>query len=397
VAIPEEHAHLLDLRTDALVCACRACALLGSRFRPVPARVRSLPGLRISDEQWEALQVPVGLAFFTRSTRRGRVVARYPSPAGPTESQLDLAAWAELEAANPGLREIEPDVEALLVNRVGTAGDSLVVSIDRCYELVALVRMHWRGLSGSGCTGGASPGGPRSGAPSPSTSTACAPRRRRAPMPELEFTVEGAAAVPFCAAPTLGVDLRVTNARGDYVHAVALDCQVRIDAPRRLYGDGERDALVGLFGERERWSQTLRSLLWTHAHVSVPPFFAETRVQLPVPCTADLEVLAGRYFRALDGGAVPIGLLFSGTVFYAGESGALTVARIPWSAEARFDLPVSTWRELLDRYFPNTAWLTLRRDVYDRLTAYRDERGLPSLEQALEDLLDGAAHPGVAS
>lgn len=158
--VPDEHAHLLDARTDAIACACRACALLfpgrgaapvevgGARYVPVPARVRALPGPDLSDEQWEALQIPVGLAFFTRSTRQGRLVARYPSPAGPTESQLDLAVWAELEAANPALRELEPDVEALLVNRVGTAADDLLVPIDRCYELVGLVRQHWRGLSG---------------------------------------------------------------------------------------------------------------------------------------------------------------------------------------------------------------------------------------------------------
>lgn len=150
--VPPEHAHLLDLRTDGLACACRACALLfpggGERYRPVPDRVRRLPGPGVSEEQWEALQVPVGLAFFTRSSRLDRLVARYPSPAGPIESRLDLATWAELEAACPGLLEMEPDVEALLVNRVGAAADDLLVPVDRCYELVGLVRRHWRGPSG---------------------------------------------------------------------------------------------------------------------------------------------------------------------------------------------------------------------------------------------------------
>lgn len=151
--LPEEHRHLFEERTEQLACACRACALLftgqaQARYRPVPARVLSLPGFRLDDEVWESLQVPVGLVFFTRSTRRGRVVARYPSPAGPTESQLALGTWAELEAANPVLRGLEPDVEALLVNRVGAARDHLVVPIDRCYALVGLVRMGWRGVSG---------------------------------------------------------------------------------------------------------------------------------------------------------------------------------------------------------------------------------------------------------
>jgi hypothetical protein len=151
--LPQAHAHLLDVQTEVLTCACRACALLftgqaEARYRPVPDRVRSLPGLVLTDEQWESLDVPVGLAFFTRSSRRGRVVARYPSPAGPTESQLGLSTWEELEAANPALRELRPDVEALLVNRVGTAADNLIVPIDRCYALVGLVRMGWKGTSG---------------------------------------------------------------------------------------------------------------------------------------------------------------------------------------------------------------------------------------------------------
>lgn len=151
--ISAEHRHLFDDRTEALACACQACSLLftgqaPARYRPVPTRVLSLPDLVLDEGRWESLDIPVGLAFFARSTRLGRVVARYPSPAGPTESQLSLATWAELEAANPVLAELWPDVEALLVNRVGTAVDNLVVPIDQCYALVGLVRTGWRGTSG---------------------------------------------------------------------------------------------------------------------------------------------------------------------------------------------------------------------------------------------------------
>jgi Family of unknown function (DUF6084) len=210
-------------------------------------------------------------------------------------------------------------------------------------------------------------------------------------MPDLAFAVAAADVVPYCATPTLGFDLRVTNRLPGRVHAVALDCQVRIDAHRRPYQPAERAGLADLFGEPARWGQTLRSLLWTHAHVSVPPFDGETAVQLPVPCTADFNVLAARYFHALGDGDVPVSLLFSGTVFHAGEDGALTVARIPWSAEATFDLPVAAWRRVLDRYFPNTAWLTLRRDAFDRLEEYRSRRGLTSWERALDELLAAAA------
>jgi hypothetical protein len=151
--IAPEHRHLFDDRTEALACACPACALLfagqaRARYRPVPTRVLSLPDLVLDDERWDSLDIPVGLAFFARSSRLGRAVARYPSPAGPTESRLSLATWADLEAANPVLAQLQPDVEALLVNRVGTAVDNLVVPIDQCYALVGLVRMGWRGLSG---------------------------------------------------------------------------------------------------------------------------------------------------------------------------------------------------------------------------------------------------------
>jgi hypothetical protein len=210
-------------------------------------------------------------------------------------------------------------------------------------------------------------------------------------MPDLAFAVEGASAVPYCATPTLGLAVRVTNREAGRVHAVALDCQVRIDAHRRRYGDGERERLTELFGQPARWSQTLRSLLWTHAHASVPPFEGQAVVQLPVPCTADFNVLAAKYFHALDDGKVPVSLLFSGTIFYANEAGALTVARVPWTAEATFELPVATWHELLDLYYPNTAWLTVRMDTFDRLQEYRARRGLATFEQALDELLEAAA------
>jgi len=210
-------------------------------------------------------------------------------------------------------------------------------------------------------------------------------------VPDLTFAVERAEAVAFCVTPTIGVRLRVANRQEDRVHAVALDCQVRIEAQRRRYDDRERQRLAELFGEPARWSQTLRSLLWAHAHVSVPPFEGETTVLLHVPCTADFNVLAARYFNSLDHGTVPVSLLFSGTVFHAGDGGSLTVARIPWSTEATFDLPVSVWHELLDLYYPNTMWLMLRMDSFERLQAYKSSRGLLTWEQALDALLAGAA------
>jgi hypothetical protein len=153
--IPPEHRHLLDLRSRELMCACRACKILfdrgaagGGHYRLVGDRRLSLPGFELDDVSWEELRVPVEMAFFFHHTGEGRVVAFYPSPAGPTESLLELDAWDEIERANPVLRTLEPDVEALLVNRSRGARQYFVVPIEDCYALVGLIRTRWRGLTG---------------------------------------------------------------------------------------------------------------------------------------------------------------------------------------------------------------------------------------------------------
>jgi hypothetical protein len=153
--LESEHRHVADLQTQSLLCACRACAVLlsrsgagGGHYRLVPERRLLLDGFRLGEDRWAALGLPVDLAFFFRSSAAGRVVALYPSPAGATESQLGLDAWDELERDNPVLRGLEPDVEALLVNRAGGAREHYLVPIDECYSLVALIRSTWRGLAG---------------------------------------------------------------------------------------------------------------------------------------------------------------------------------------------------------------------------------------------------------
>jgi hypothetical protein len=150
-AIPVRHSHLLELATRRLQCACIGCTLsLGEsqRFRLVPPHAESLPGFALGEDEWSALQIPIGMAFLYRRAADERPIAVYPSPAGPTEAVLDAAAWARLAAANPVIAELEPDVEALLVNRVQGAREYYRVSIDCCFSLVGLIRRHWRGLSG---------------------------------------------------------------------------------------------------------------------------------------------------------------------------------------------------------------------------------------------------------
>ncbi len=153
VALPAEHPHLVELANRRLRCACEACAILFSshaapKFRRVPRDVAFLPDFRLTDVQWEDLHLPINLAFFLHSTPSGRVVAFYPSPAGATEALPTPDAWEQLAAENPVLRALKPDVEALLVNRLGPAPECYRVGVDRCYALVGLIRTHWRGLSG---------------------------------------------------------------------------------------------------------------------------------------------------------------------------------------------------------------------------------------------------------
>ncbi len=153
IPLAEPHPHLLEVETRRLVCSCDPCAILfehrgAAQYRRVGRRVRYLPDFRMSDAQWESLLIPIGLAFFVRSTPLGRVVAFYPGPAGPAESTLSMRAWTEIETDNPSLHEMEADVEALLVNRVGGAREYYLVPIDQCYRLTGLIRMRWQGLSG---------------------------------------------------------------------------------------------------------------------------------------------------------------------------------------------------------------------------------------------------------
>jgi len=153
--LPEGHRHLVDMETRELSCACRACSLLfdrraagGGHYRLVPDGSFLLEGFELDDTTWEELRIPVDMAFFFHGSREERVLAFYPSPMGPTESLLELDAWADLERANPVLREMEPDVEALLVNRARGARQHFLVPIDECYRLVGLIRTRWRGFTG---------------------------------------------------------------------------------------------------------------------------------------------------------------------------------------------------------------------------------------------------------
>jgi hypothetical protein len=151
--VPPQHRHLLEMPTQRIVCSCDACALrfqdvVEGRFKLIPRDARALPDFAMADLDWENFALPINLAFFFYHTPAKKMMAYYPSPAGATESLLPLVAWDSLVARNAALRKMQPDVEALLVNRAGKARDYFIAPIDKCFELVGTIRMHWRGLSG---------------------------------------------------------------------------------------------------------------------------------------------------------------------------------------------------------------------------------------------------------
>lgn len=216
--------------------------------------------------------------------------------------------------------------------------------------------------------------------------------RKHDSMPDLNFEVVDAEVLSFAAVPSLLFKLRIENGGEEPIRSVALNTQIRIAATQRHYDAAEQEKLLELFGEPHRWGETLRSLLWTHTVLQVQPFSGSTVVDMPVGCTYDLEVVAAKYFNALDDGEVPLEFLFSGTVFYAGEGVGLQVARISWEKEAEFRLPVRLWKEMMDHYFPNSAWIRLRRDAFDRLYDYKVRMGFPTWESAVEALLRASEH-----
>ncbi len=151
LSLAEDHKHLLDLEERRIICVCPTCWSIRSgdaRYRPTGSRTLWLEPFELSDELWASFQIPIGLAFFLRSTSTGGIVALYPSPAGATESELDLVAWDRLVAANPMLEDLDPDAEALIVNRLATPHAHAIAPLDDCYRLVGIIKSTWEGISG---------------------------------------------------------------------------------------------------------------------------------------------------------------------------------------------------------------------------------------------------------
>jgi Family of unknown function (DUF6084) len=211
-------------------------------------------------------------------------------------------------------------------------------------------------------------------------------------MAELTFGCTVARAERYTATPTLSFHLTIAESTGVPVHAIALRCQIRIEPHLRRYSPAEAERLHDLFGDTARWADTVKPIQLTTVSAMVPGFSSLTEIDLPVPCTYDLEVASARYLQGLDDGAIPLLLLFSGTVFLASGEG-FSVELIPWSSEAQFRLPVSVWRELADLHFPGSAWLRCSRQTLDALSAFKATNALPTWDATLTALLAAAGAP----
>jgi hypothetical protein len=207
---------------------------------------------------------------------------------------------------------------------------------------------------------------------------------------ELVFDCTGARPDKYAIVPSMTMVLRISETSGAQVEAIALRCQIRIEPARRRYSPAEAERLTDLFGETQRWADTLRPVQFTTVSVMVPRFSGSTELELPIPLTYDMEIGATRYFAGLEDGEVPLLLLFSGTIFGAAD-GRLSVQQVPWSKEASYRLPVAVWREAIDAHFPNSAWFKVSTHTRDELQRFKTLRALPTWEATVLALLAEAA------
>jgi hypothetical protein len=203
---------------------------------------------------------------------------------------------------------------------------------------------------------------------------------------ELVFDCVGGKPATFAVVPSMSLTLRIAETTGQPVDAIALRCQIRIEPARRRYSADEAERLNDLFGDTARWSDTLKPMQLTTVAAMVPGFTGSTEIDLPVAFTYDLEIGSTRYFTGLEGGEIPLLLLFSGTVFTTLD-GKLQVQQVPWSKEARFRLPLRTWREAIDAHFPDSAWIKMSAGVLDELLAFKSRNALPTWDATLTALL----------
>jgi Family of unknown function (DUF6084) len=209
-------------------------------------------------------------------------------------------------------------------------------------------------------------------------------------MAELVFDCVGARPDKFAVVPSMNLILRIAETTGQRIDAIALRCQIRIEPARRHYSAAEAERLNDLFGDTQRWADTLKPMQLSTIATMVPGFTGSIEIDLPLPFTYDLEIGSTRYFAGLESGEIPLLLLFSGTVF-AVTDGRLAVQQVPWSKEAPYRMPLTTWREAIDAHFPDSAWIKMSTSTLDDLVRFKTTRALPTWDATLSALLDLAA------
>jgi Family of unknown function (DUF6084) len=216
----------------------------------------------------------------------------------------------------------------------------------------------------------------------------------RAPFtdaPDPDFEVLSARAIDRAAAPTIGFRVRVADGSGLPVFTIALTVVITVEPSKRSYDPASRERLVELFGEPERWAATTTSFRWAQADALVPAFDGgEAEFEVPVPCSYDLELAAGKYFHGLEDGTAPLRFHFNGTVFYEAGDGRMQIVQVPWDRSPRFRMPIEVWRRTIDAAYPLRSWVPVHSETVNRLQRCKAERGLPTFDAVVEELLDEA-------
>ena len=206
--------------------------------------------------------------------------------------------------------------------------------------------------------------------------------------PEPEFTVVGARPDEHAASPTVVFSLRVEEPSEREIYMIALSVRILVDPAGRGYDEEAREALSDLFGPAEQMAGSMQSMVWGQVAVLTPSFTGETTFDVPVPCTYDLEVATAKYFASLPDGVAPLDFHFNGTIYYSGEDDRLQIVHVPWSCTARYRMPIAVWRQAVAARFAQMGWIRLHEQTLARLRRRQAERGAPSFDALVAELLE---------
>lgn len=209
-----------------------------------------------------------------------------------------------------------------------------------------------------------------------------------AAVPDPEFAILAARPLRHAALPMMSLDLAVSEPSRRPVWLIALSVAIMIEPARRRYDDATGERLLELFGSPERWAVTTHSLVWSTCEVLVPAFTQSTVVTLSVPCSFDMELAAVKYLYALPDGEAPLALHFNGTIYYPGPDGQIQMTLVPWTKSIDYRLEMAVWRQTVDHYYPNTAWVAVHTETLEALQRAKLDRGLPTLDACVRTLLE---------